>query len=72
MSYRRFVLIAFAGFVAFLLWTALGLDTSTGAGAMWPLVFALLVILMLPEDRLQGDTLVKLIAALKGVKKDDL
>lgn len=71
MSYRRVLLAGFAGFFAYMLWTVLRLDTATGTAAVWPLVFAILIILMLPEKRLQGDMFVRLIEALKGVKRDD-
>ncbi len=69
MSYRRAILGIFAAFFAFLLWTALHLDTPSGVGAIWPLVFAILVVLMIPEKRFQSETMVSLIEALKGAGK---
>jgi ABC-type multidrug transport system permease subunit len=66
ISYRRILLALFAGFFAYLLWEALHLETATGQGAIWPLVVAILVVLMLPEKRLQGDAFVRVVEALKG------
>jgi len=68
MTYRRLVLIAFAGFIGYLLLTVIQMDTPTSTGAVWPLVACLLVILMLPEKRLGGKMIVDLVAAAKGGK----
>ncbi len=69
MSYRRVLLGLFAAFFAFLLWTALHLDTPSGVGAIWPLVFAILVVLMIPEKRFKADTMVSMVEAMKGAGK---
>lgn len=71
MSYRRVILALFAGFFGFMLWEALHIDTPTGAHAIWPLVFAIIVVLALPEKRFAATTLVKLVEAMKGVNKND-
>ena len=65
MSYRRIALITFAGFMGYLLFTVIKMDTPTSAGAVWPLVVGLLIILMLPEKRLGGQMIVDLVKALK-------
>lgn len=72
MSYRRILLACVVAVFSYMLWVALHLDSITGAGAVWPLVVAILVVLMLPEKRLQGDMFVRLVEAWKGIKKDDI
>lgn len=70
MSYRRLILAAAAGFLAYLLWKVINLDTSTSVSAVWPLSVTFLLVLMLPESRLQGDLFVRVVEALKGKPKD--
>ncbi len=66
MSYRRFILIAFAAFMAYMLFIAVGMNTPSSASTIWPLVVGLLVILMLPEKRLGGKMIVDLVKSIKG------
>lgn len=68
MTYRRVILVLFAFFMAFMLFTAITMDTPTSASAVWPLVAGLLIILMLPEKRLGGKMIVDLVTAVKGLK----
>ena len=70
MSYRRFFLALASTFIGFLLWLAIDKDTATSGSAIWPLVFAFVIILMLPEQRLGGELFVRMVEAWKG-KKDD-
>ncbi len=67
-TYRRCVLILFASFFGYLLWKVIGISTVASSAAIWPLVTAILIVLMLPEERLQGDLFVRLVEALKGDK----
>lgn len=70
MSYRRAFLAIAAIFIGWLLWLVIDKDTATSISAVWPLVFAFIIILMLPEKRLAGDLFVRAVEALKGKPKD--
>ena len=70
MSWRRLILAAVVGFIAYLLWLVINTSTETSISAVWPLCFTLLIVLMLPEKRLKGDLFVSMVKALKG-KPDD-
>lgn len=70
MSWRRVLLAAASVFIGYLLWLVIDKDSAISQGAVWPLIFAFIIILMLPESRLEGNLFVKLVSALKG-KPDD-
>ena len=69
MSYRRIFLAACATFIGYLLWFVLDKDSATSVSAVWPLIIAFVVILALPEKRLEGTMIARIIEAWKG-KKD--
>lgn len=70
MSYRRGILFLIVVFLSYLLWYAIQLNSPSSISAVWPLIFGLLITLMLPEERLQGDLFVRLVEALKGKPKE--
>jgi hypothetical protein len=70
MSYRRIFLAGAATFIGWLLWLVIEKDSATSSSAVWPLIFAFLIILVLPETRLKAETFVELIKAWKGKPND--
>jgi len=71
LSYRRIFLAIAVIFIGYLLWLIIDKDSAVSIGAVWPLVFAFVIILMLPERRLGGDLFVRMIEAMKGIKPND-
>lgn len=70
MSYRRILLAAFAALFGFLLYSAITADTAAASAAVWPLVAGTVVVLMIPEKRLNGELLGTLLDVLKGTQSD--
>lgn len=70
MTYRRAFLAIAAVFIGYLLWLVIVKDSAVAMAAVWPLIVAFIVILMLPEKRLGGELFVRVMEAWKG-KKDD-
>jgi len=68
MTWRRGLLAAANVFIGFMIWVVIDKDSAVSMGAVWPLIIAFIIILALPESRLQGELLVKLAEALR--KKD--
>ncbi len=69
--YRRGLLTATLSFFGWMLYFVLHTANTAAAAAVWPLIMAMLVVLMLPEQRLDAAMLVEVINSLKGNKVSD-
>jgi hypothetical protein len=70
MNYRRIFLAAAATFIGYCIWFVLDKDTATSTAVVWPLICAFIIILALPEKRLEGTMISRMIDAWKGNKND--
>jgi len=70
MNYRRVFLAVATVFIGYLLWLIIDKDSAVSIGAIWPLIFAFVIILMLPERRLKGEAFIEALKAMRG-KPDD-
>jgi len=66
MSVRKIVLWSVEAFLCWFLWDALQADSPNASAAFWPACAALVAVLLIPAERMEGDTFVQLIKAWKG------
>lgn len=72
MTYRRVILFGFAAFFCALLWRVVGATNTASETLAWTLVAGVVIILMLPETRLQVGELLEGLKAWRSRKDDKL
>lgn len=71
MTLRKCILAISAIFAAFMMWLIVEKDSALAMSAFIPMCIVFVFILMLPEERLKGDAIIKIIRSWRGKKDVD-